>query len=646
VSEDGEPARSGAELWRTFVAMAGLEPTSYDRDLVAAVASGLELDGGGDLGDEIERAGVDATAVLVALFEAIGPWVQMMRDLLVLMRDCGATKTTTQLRADVDVAGASETLDLDLTSFTEAIGAYEEIVETVLRPSWSIDALERLGELLPMVTDADGPHPREAVRAWLLAYQPEPAEGAWELPDVPWPPPPAEPPRSGDPRLDRALAAAWSALVDLITTAAAGSRSRFDLEERKHRLREEEGDFDRAGQPTLGWIAIVDSDRFPSLVAAGLEAIAARVRAGDRSAWSRIEEHSPSDLIDLVEGLPRVSEPRAVTRQLQGLLSLPVWKHRYDLYSNWVFTRIVAALRERVEVTVHQRDARIDFGFAATKMASCPGHELAVFSELRSDLVGESEKRKESVQPDYSVLVGDETDPTVTSVLEVECKQYGRADRRNFAIALQDYARSRSSAMVNVVSYGSVSDRVRDGILEDVNEKVRGRCAVRGDIRPHEDAALAAFATAIRAAALSPEEPRVPPGLPVRIELHWKGVGGVDADLDLQLEIEGDDKDLVDFRRTTAGEGDPHAVLESDVTAPPGPEILTVQRWLGATYRLSVHRYAGDSLDDCEPRVVLRSADGAGAIELDCPAGEGDWWRVLEIDGATGAVQPIGRREA
>ncbi|HSC20163.1 MAG TPA: hypothetical protein VLC07_00360 [Solirubrobacterales bacterium] len=481
---------------------------------------------------------------------------------------------------------------------------------------------------------------RDEVQRWLAAYLPESFEG--EAPDAPWPIPPPAPPRAGDPEVDRALAAAWSAWEALLRQAAAGSASRLALRQKLRERRVEEED--PARPPTLHWIAMSDTDHFFAFIATGLEEVARRVKTGDSPSWSKWStEYSPQDLIDLVDRVASEGKGDEVLRQVRHLLSLPVWKHRYDLYSNWVFTRIVAALRKETDVQVEHTEGRIDFGFAEQRLATASAPELSVYCELRSPLRGKSRKRKEAVQPDYSILVGDAGDPAKSSVVEVECKQYKTASRENFAAALQDYARARPQAHVVLVNYGPVSERVSSGILGEVEAGVRDRCQIIGEMRPtgasrdpgtsgSEFAAAILQGTGIE----SSPGPMALPDEPARIDLSWNGA----LDLDLHLEIE-DGHGAVSYLLRQVGEP-AHAWLVKDVLRGPGPETVMVERWIESSYRLWVHRFDRGELDGCGAVVTLSC--GTLKHTFECPKGSGPWWSVFEVDGATRELRPLGQR--
>jgi hypothetical protein len=646
-------ATTGDALWDSLVAIAGLDPNSdYDRELRDKVGRALKLGWGSDIGEEIARAGVGPTEVLVAVLGALQPWAEMMRDLIELMRGCGANRTRTQLRADVDIAAASEQLELDLGKFVESVEIYEEVADAAQAvTSWPADAVQELWEILPNLSAEERLALRPEVIHWLDEYQPAESNG---LPEVPWPNALPSAPTCADPELDRALKAAWSAWEVLAKTAAENSSSRRDLYEKGQKSQqEEEHDLQHEGLPTAAWIAARDHDRLLGALLEGLDDVARRVRVEREPGWEWFgTKQSPQDLIDLVDRLPVTARRENLLKRVRDLLSLPTWKQRYDLYSNWVFTVIVGTLAEVAEVKVHHAEGFIDFGFKATKMATVAELDLTVYCELRSDLIGTSEKRKDGVQPDYSILHGDPANPARSSVFEIECKQYKSAGKQNFVAALRDYARSRPKANVVLVNYGPVSDRVSEGIIGAVDIEVRDRCEVIGDLRPPSgippgDAARGQFVEATHdAIGIGPGAGfTFPPELPLRIDLFWEK-SSPDVDLDLHLEIaepDGAAGPPVSYRQPSAG-NPVHARLVEDVRSGPGPETILIERWLDTTYRLWVHRWDDGELATCRPRIEL-STNGMRR-SFACPKGTGPWWCALEITGETRTAGPVGTRDA
>jgi hypothetical protein len=631
-------ATSGPELWIAIVREAGLEvETPYDAGVADDVAKQLDLPPGKGMPARIAAKGSSTTDVLVAVLNALQPWALMMRDLLMMMRSCGAQKTQTQLRADVDIADASRRLEfeLDLEHFTEALEAYETFRRVASARLWSTEALANLWNLTPR--NLPGIELPDGIRRWLEAYEPE--QSGYPVPNVQWPPPPDPRPHSGHKELDSALNSAYQGWLAALDRVRAVSTTRLEL----YQLNHESGS---PLQEDVSALAAMDHDRWAGAILRGLHELANHVASGgwDWPDWAGTR--SPQDLIDFVAGLRMDDVVEEELESLRHLLSLPVWRKRYEVYANWVFTQIVAALSE-TGLDVEAPRGRIDFGFKATRMAavSCADSPLSVYSELRSPLRGPSVKRRRDAQPDYSVLVGDPGDVAHTSVVEVECKQYRRASPANFGAVLHDYTLARPEALVVLTNYGPISERTRASIMDKVDPALHRRCHMLGNFRPQQQPILDNFRHTLRdvVQARAPElfAPRVDVTQSGVIELRWAEASTADLDLHLAIEVDGSST-TVNYQNPNERRGHPFAWLIADITEGPGPEVLEIGRWLPVTYRLSVHDFRGGDLSNSSPAVTIKSC--SGSIRYECPRTQGTWWDVVQIDGATGEVTELAHR--
>jgi hypothetical protein len=98
----------------------------------------------------------------------------------------------------------------------------------------------------------------------------------------------------------------------------------------------------------------------------------------------------------------------------------------------------------------------------------------------------------------------------------------------------------------------------------------------------------------------------------------------------------------ISYAHRNEARGEPCASLLADVRAGPGPEVIEIETWLGASYHLSVNDYSGGELSDASPEVTIGWP--GGTVTYSCPAGSGAWWDVALIDGATGEITDVGRR--
>lgn len=83
----------------------------------------------------------------------------------------------------------------------------------------------------------------------------------------------------------------------------------------------------------------------------------------------------------------------------------------------------------------------------------------------------------------------------------------------------------------------------------------------------------------------------------------------------------------------------PYAALDHDDTTSFGPETTTINQRYNGTYVYAVHRFAGTGTISGSG-AVLRMEGGAGGSWTP-GGGSGDWWCILQMDGATGNVTVV-----
>ncbi len=177
---------------------------------------------------------------------------------------------------------------------------------------------------------------------------------------------------------------------------------------------------------------------------------------------------------------------------LEEILSLPAWQRRYELYSAWVLTLLLKAMRGH-QIELHHENGRLAFAFRETLMARVVSAvpPLEIYSERRVALVNPvGHGRSAGAQPDYSLW----TTENPSCSLAVECKHYKRSSTRNFSDALNDYATALTSAQIILTNYGPVSDTVIEAVAPDR----RSRCTALGQVHPEEPKGREEFCKIVR----------------------------------------------------------------------------------------------------------------------------------------------------
>jgi len=125
----------------------------------------------------------------------------------------------------------------------------------------------------------------------------------------------------------------------------------------------------------------------------------------------------------------------------------------------------------------------------------------------------------------------------------------------------------------------------------------------------------------------------------VRIVLNW---GSSPQDLDAHLWLPNQNQSHVYYISERRGSLDlfPFSRIDVDAKEGNGPETITIGKLYEGIYTYSVNQFSSDSsLGDSN--AVVRVYSGDSLIHtFEVPKGEGRWWRVLTIDGRTGAMKP------
>jgi uncharacterized protein YfaP (DUF2135 family)/PKD repeat protein len=128
-----------------------------------------------------------------------------------------------------------------------------------------------------------------------------------------------------------------------------------------------------------------------------------------------------------------------------------------------------------------------------------------------------------------------------------------------------------------------------------------------------------------------------------------------DAELRFVLNWGANPRDLDSHMRTPSGyhiyyssrgssTSEPYVLLDYDVTSGFGPETITVYRLSPGTYHYYIYNYTGSpSITTSQAVVQIYNRNGTVAT-LEVPqTGEGRYWYVATLDGATGRVQLVNR---
>lgn len=629
----------------------GLDVQTYDQDLALELFEVLKPTAlgskAGDLDSLLSGGEIGVEQFLIAFFRVVQPFSDMMSDLLRVFEKAGIKHGKVNLQVRFHFDEQTSPLDFDLKHFRQWQEEWQRVAGIFLVNLWSYDALWKLNGV---VRQMDASVRDEQMQDWLNQYRGSEGQSARMSGEEPLPP------KSGVAELDAAFERMWSIWLTVVRESKRHGPERKELNRlwRENRNRRQDA-VAMEGEPGDGdygpcypseeyrelWplelLGMLDSDLWAASLAQGAYAKAEEIRNLQEPQQSAEARALNEKLIAIFASLG-VAEVSGewLQRSLLDFLSLPVWKQRHELYSAWIMTQILGAMRDE-DAEIHSVDGRLLFEFKPTHLATFASRQphLHLMAEVRSSLANPlGTGRKKSVQPDYSLIPSPITSPEC-SLMEVECKQYVKAARKKFAHALSDYARARPLAQIVLVNYGPASD----GILDAVEADVRVRTRILGGMRPRSEPAQSTFARWVRESVVSSFAnfgvvrtnsnplPSQHFGMAGEIRLKWKSAP---RDLDLHLTIKvGGQTTEISYTAKGDTSNDPWAQLDHDDTSGQGVETIQITKWLKASYLCAVHNYSGEA-PLAESGAKLTFILGGQQFQFTCPsAGSGCWWEVF-----------------
>lgn len=196
----------------------------------------------------------------------------------------------------------------------------------------------------------------------------------------------------------------------------------------------------------------------------------------------------------------RPLEFNAGSKQIEMVLSMPIWKHRYEFYAVWIATEIIRAL-DGHDIKIHHDNGAIRFDFKEATLAtirSSPG-PFKLICERKIPLANPIGKgRTANVQPDYQLWTS--SFGVELCKMAIEVKHYKRSARRKFGEVLEDYASAIQDGKVSLVNHGPILPSV----LSEVDSTRRSRCICFGELKPENVKIREEFAADVRACVGEP----------------------------------------------------------------------------------------------------------------------------------------------
>ncbi|MBD2752501.1 hypothetical protein [Spirosoma validum] len=211
------------------------------------------------------------------------------------------------------------------------------------------------------------------------------------------------------------------------------------------------------------------------------------------------------ELNTFIDKYPKVPlEMEIHLSDFDSILSLPIWKKRYELYSVWIATEIIKALHGH-NIELHHDKGRIAFAFHETLIATVHSAKdpFILVSERRSPLFDPIGKgRSSAVQPDYGLWKTRKGQEDCAMVIEV--KHYKKSSKKNFVDLFVDYARAFCLAEVYLVNHGPTG-KVIEGV-KSISTNLANRCHPIQHLTPLNTEAREKFAVAVRKCIGEPQK--------------------------------------------------------------------------------------------------------------------------------------------
>ena len=186
---------------------------------------------------------------------------------------------------------------------------------------------------------------------------------------------------------------------------------------------------------------------------------------------------------------------------LKKLLSLPVWRNRYDLYSVWVGIQACKCFADH-DITINVDGDTIRFPFKKTKVFDFHynGNWIAMYSEVRTSANGiklRGKSRIDAVQPDFAF----EIDQTNHTPLVIEVKHY-KSPSRSFIAAVDDYGFVFNDSHILLVNHGGIPKKY----VSQTNRNVERRAKYIGEFRIKNASSINSFKTYVKDKVLDAEK--------------------------------------------------------------------------------------------------------------------------------------------
>lgn len=472
-----------AQLWKFLESEGGINTSFYDKELFRSDDPDLNLYTllgiAGDspsVAENLSEGQVSLEHFLEVLLTAFHPYSLMMSEICLFFAKYEIKYAKENITMEFDFDAVGEELKFNLQNFREVLRKHHfvEIQRSVY--DISLEQISRLNSIfnLPGHITIEN----ESAKAWLNSYFDPELGAVFNEPNV-------EVPITGHSDLDKSLEILMSIWGSFVNCCRIHGRTLDDLIIAASNLDDDtptDWNSDILGDVNL--LCKTALDHWPKFF---IERLFKSIQEIDRfypeARNERFNELS-EELKEFISQLTMntvIVHQTVVVDQLLDILSLPVWKFRYELYAAWILTKIDMAF-DGYEVMLNHDKGSLPLGFKERHISTIQTAEgeIELWCEVRSALDNpSSSKRKAAIQPDYRIFFNGEIEFPEKHLAAVEVKQYRYPSRKNFSEALNDYAMGLPQAAIFLVNYGPVRDNL-PLVFPD-------RCSYMGQIRPDGD---------------------------------------------------------------------------------------------------------------------------------------------------------------
>jgi hypothetical protein len=628
---------SAEKLWPALIQRAGLSGGRssrngrYDKELIDDLKERLFPGSAQPFETLLAHGSLSAEDLLRAFFATLRPFSEMKRDILHMLSAAGSAGSGDSLKIRFNFDPQHKPLDLLLAQFREQMEQFARalverpLISLTYGDLWKVPRAG--GQKYSASFSANGTTP--GLKNWLQRY--ETKEVFESLPDD-W--------HTGRTDVDDRLGRVVELANALLTAFGRHARGHDQLkraasDDAAARL------LDPVGF-TIHELWIIESDYWPRAVVNWITD-----RRADKIAGCEASLQTMMAEIDRLLPSSRLREKTMeLVKSLDDILALPVWRYRHEVYAVWLGSLMYKAFVDvGWSVQFHLHYGRLEFAFRGVHLATLTRSDeqqiLVWWTELETRHSSlPSGARAKGVKPDYRVRrlpLSDETN----DILVVEAKQHLRSSTREFVDALQDYTYACPAAVVMLVNYGPVHERVVDHLPEPSRLRASIYASVRPDVALSVDGFLTSVSEAVRVfeghnhtvkangTIFEGCEHIVKANSIAEIHLSWYGL----SDLDLYAS-RLDGVSHVSYRQLQA----PGIQHSGDVRQGPGIEAIFIEA--AGRYCIAVHYYAGSTtIAGAQARVSVSFGPGYQPRVFEPPgSGAGRWWRVVVVDTSARSV--------